>query len=75
MDPKEKLATDLWFHGSEDKSFSRESEIVFSAAPTPKQSNPINATSDVLNKQRHHSLSSSSEEAEDAHQTSINGWQ
>ena len=47
------------------------------AAPTPrlKQLNPINTTLDVPNKQRHHSLSSSSEEAEDAHQTSNNGWQ
>jgi hypothetical protein len=47
------------------------------AAPTPrlKQLNPINTTLDVLNKQRYHNLSSSSEEAEDAHQTSNNGWQ
>ena len=47
------------------------------AAPTPRlnQLNPINTTLDVLNKQRHHSLSSSSEEVEDAHQTSNNGWQ
>jgi len=47
------------------------------AAPTPrlKQSNPINTTLHVLNKQRHHSQSSSSEEAENAHQTSNNGWQ
>jgi hypothetical protein len=47
------------------------------AAPMPrlKQSNPINTTLDVLNKQRHHNLSSSSKEAEDAHQTSNNGWQ
>jgi len=37
--------------------------------------NPINTTIDIINKQRHHSLSSSSEEAEDAHQTSNNTWQ
>jgi hypothetical protein len=46
-------------------------------APTlrPKQSNPINTTLDTLNKKQHHSLSSSSKEAKDAHQTSNNGWQ
>jgi hypothetical protein len=47
------------------------------AAPTPrlKQLNLINTTLDVLNKQRHHILSFASEEAEDAHKTSNNGWQ
>jgi len=46
-------------------------------APTPssKHLNPNNITLDTLNKQRHHSLSFSSSEAEDAHQTSNNGWQ
>jgi len=35
----------------------------------------VNTTLDALNKQRHHSLSSSSEKAEDAHHASNNGWQ
>jgi len=42
--------------------------------PSPNHLNPNNITLDILNKQRHHSISSS-EEAEDAHQTSNNGWQ
>ena len=43
--------------------------------PRPEQSNPTNTTLDILNKQQHQSLSSSSEEAEDTHLTSNNGWQ
>jgi len=45
------------------------------STPSLNHLNPINTTLDILNKQRHRSLSSSSEEAEDAHQTSDNGWQ